>query len=108
MAGFKEKLKPAFAVDPEPAGRGDDLPEPLERLAQSLVDRGMETPAIILLESIRPLSFLTGQAMIAVWPLIKMASDWDDYKEVADSLEDRHVLGNLVNRIEELSHQRAN
>ncbi len=103
MGWFLKELRHAFAVGPNPASEKRALPSSLERLAQSIVDRGMETPAIILLESVRPLNFVTGQTMLAAWPLIKMAHDWTDYREVATALEDRRMLGDLTARIEELA-----
>ncbi|MCP4599433.1 MAG: hypothetical protein GY847_02670 [Proteobacteria bacterium] len=106
MGRFLDELKHAFAVNPDPDEKDLDLPEPLERLAKSVVERGMETPAIILLESVRPLSFLTGQAMVAAWPLVKMAANWDDYSQVADALEDRRTVQILASRIEALAWER--
>jgi hypothetical protein len=107
MEGFKEKLRHAFAVDRIPAGEERTLPEPLERLANAVVDRGMETPAIIMLETMRPLNFLFGQAMLAAWPLVRLAAGWNDYREVAESLEDRRMLGNLAARIERLAFEKG-
>ena len=75
----------------------------LERVARGVVDRKMETPAIIFLETIRPLNFMTSQTMLAAWPLVKLAGGRDAYREVAESLEDRETLHRLVLRIEELS-----
>jgi len=103
MGWLLKELRHAFAVGPNPAGEKRVLPSSLERLARAIVDRGMETPAIILLETVRPLNFVTGQTMLAAWPLIKMAHDWIDYREVAKALEDRRTLGDLAARIEELA-----
>ena len=63
----------------------------------------METPAIIFLESTAPLSFLGSQVMHAVWPLIQLAAVGDDFAEVAEALEDRRTVRQLVERIEELA-----
>jgi hypothetical protein len=107
MKRFLDELKHAFAVDKIPKGQDTRLPEPLDRLAKAVVERGMEAPAIILLETVRPLNFLTGQAMLAAWPLVRMAADGEDYREVAESLEDRRMLGNLVARIEQLAFEKG-
>jgi phosphoribosyl-ATP pyrophosphohydrolase len=105
MGKMIEQFKHAFAIGPEP-GRADEvreLPKILERIARGVVDRGMETPAVIALESVIPLNFLGSQVMYAVWPLVKMVADGVDYQDVAAALEDRETLRGLVMRIEELS-----
>lgn len=76
----------------------------LETIARKVVERGMETPAMILLESMVPLSFLGSQAMFAAWPLVKMAADGADYGEVARALEDRATMRLMADRIEELAN----
>ncbi|MCP4677450.1 MAG: hypothetical protein GY854_18445 [Deltaproteobacteria bacterium] len=106
MGWLLKELKHAFAVGPSSTNEKKILPSSLERLAQAIVDRGMEIPAIILLETVRPLNFVTGQTMLAAWPLIKMARDWTDYREVAEALEDRRTLGDLAARIENLAGDR--
>ena len=103
MGAFIDSLKHAFAVEPELPAKTTGLPAALERIAGAIVDRGLETPAIILLQAVVPLSFLGSQAMFACWPLVKLASIEADYREVAAALEDRRTLGRLASRIEELS-----
>ena len=103
MGAFLEKLKHAFAVGPAPAGAKRELPPSLERLALEIVERGMETPAMVLLDSIRPISFLAGQAMHAVWPLVNMAGKFDDYQIIAEALEDRQTIELLLAKIESLA-----
>ncbi len=108
MGRFIEKLKYAFAVGKAPDVENKELPEPLDRLARAVVDRNMEMPAIVLLESIRPLNFLASQTMHAAWPLIRMAGSFDDYRTIATALEDRETLQRLAGRIEELSLAKHN
>jgi hypothetical protein len=101
MGRLLEELRRAFAVDPEPEPSG--LPEPLERLARAVVERRMESPAVLLLESVRPLSFLGSQVLHAVEPLVRMLLATPDIEAVAHALEDRRSVGLLVRRIEEIS-----
>jgi hypothetical protein len=103
MTGFKDKLTHAFGIEPEYDVEHRGLPEVLERLAREVVSRGMETPAIIVLEAVVPLCFLGSQAMIAAWPLVSLASSSSDYREVADALEDRRTVRAMARRIEELA-----
>ncbi|MFO8073971.1 MAG: hypothetical protein R6V85_19080 [Polyangia bacterium] len=98
-----EALKHAFAVDPEPAASGE-LPASLERLAGAVVARRMEVPAITLLESVAPLGFLGSQIVHALRPLVRLAGlPADEWREVAEQLEDRRTLRRLADRIEELA-----
>ena len=103
MSALAQKLRHAFAVRPTRTLDGGRLPPALERLARAIVERGLETPAIIFLESIVPLSFLGSQVLHAAWPLVQMAAAGDDIQEVAEALEDRRTVRLLVDRIEELA-----
>ena len=102
MSRFLDELRHAFAVDKDKELSRAPLPPVLHRLAEAVVERGMEAPAIVLLETARPFSFLTGQAMLSVWPLLRLAAASEDYKEVAEALERRGTLESLVERIEAL------
>jgi len=106
VSALIEKLRHAFALGENPAGADRPLPQALARLAVQIVDRGMETPAIILVDSMRPLSFLAGQTMQSVWPLIKMAGRFDDYLEVAEALEDRQMIERFVSELERLARKK--
>ncbi len=103
MGEFIAKIKHAFAVGPENPVDDSPLPQALERLAQGVVDRGLETMAIVFLESIRPLNFMTSQAMWAVWPVLEAAGAGNDFAQVAQALEDRRTIDRLIRRIEELA-----
>ncbi len=100
------ELKHAFAVDAVPDELRGGLPEPLERLANGIVDRGMEMPAIVFLETVRPLGFLANQGLIAAWPLARITAKQEDYRQIAEALEDRQTIGDLVSRIEALAECR--
>jgi hypothetical protein len=102
-----EKLQHAFGVGPEPDGELLRLPTLLEKLAVQIVERQMETVAIVLLESIKPLNFLAGQTLHGVMPLIKMVGGTKNYREVANALEDRRTLGLLIRRIETLALEKT-
>jgi len=83
-----------------------NVDELVEKIAKKVVDIGMEAPAVLALESARPLSFIgsqLGRAMIAPWfgvfgwdAMMKA----DNYMEV---FEDKENVKKLVQRIEELA-----
>lgn len=103
MSAFTQGLKHAFALGPVPAGVPLELPEPLERLAHGVVARGLEIPALVLIESMRPLNFFASQALLAFSPIVRMVADADDLNRVAEALEDRRTVQKLADRIEELA-----
>jgi hypothetical protein len=104
MSAFVETLKGAFSM--RRAGP-PALPQSLERLARAAVERGLETPALVVVESAAPLSFLGAQAASAVWPLARMLGCGDALPEIAAALEDRRTLRALADRIEALAAARA-
>jgi hypothetical protein len=104
MSTLVETLRQAFSLRrAEPPA----LPESLERLAREAVGRGLETPALVLVESIAPLSFLGGQAAFAVSPLARMLGLGGALPEIAAALEDRRILRALADRIERLAEERG-
>jgi hypothetical protein len=100
MSTFLETLKDAFAMKRRAPVA---LPDALERLARVAVERGLETPALVIVESAAPLSFLGGQAAAAVAPFARMLGFGDALPEIAEALEDRRTLRALADRIAELA-----
>jgi hypothetical protein len=71
-----------------------------DRLAQWLVDRSLETPAILFLESVRPMSFVGAQAMHFFEPFARALFAVPDYERIARLMERRSNLELLVRTIE--------
>ncbi|HKA92021.1 MAG TPA: hypothetical protein VKE22_30365 [Haliangiales bacterium] len=73
----------------------------LDRLADALAGRRLVTPAMFLLESVRPLSFVAGQAMVFFRPLLaavlRSPETWD---RVAALLARRGAVELLLRRLE--------
>jgi hypothetical protein len=59
-------------------------------------------PAVLFLESAKPLSFLGNQALIFFQPIVQSIFSFKTYDEVTDILEDRENLEYLLRKIEEL------
>ncbi len=72
----------------------------LERLADRVVELHMEVPAILTLESARPLSLLAGQTMIFFEPLVQSLFRVGDYRLYASMIERRECLEALTRMIE--------
>ncbi len=71
-----------------------------DRLAKWIVERRMETPALLFLESVRPLSFVGAQAMHFLHPLASTLFAGPEYGRLARLLEERENLGILLATIE--------
>lgn len=83
----------------EPALAPADL-DLLERVARRVVELRLETPAILTLESARPLSVLAGQTMIFFEPMIQAMFRIADYRRFAALVERREALERLEEMIE--------
>lgn len=85
---------------------GDTLTEEehavLEKLAHKTVDKGMTVPAILFLESIKPLNFITSQALVFFEPIVQSIFNFRDYDNLRTALEKRESIEILLRKIEEL------
>jgi hypothetical protein len=77
----------------------------LERLAARVVELRMEVPAILALESVRPVTVLASQALIFFEPMIQTLFRLSDYRRITLLLERRDVVETLVRRIEQRAEQ---
>ncbi len=83
-----------------------DVDELIQKIAQKIVDAGMEAPAILALETARPLSSIgsqLGRVMIVPWIGIfgwDAMNKADNYMEL---LEDKNNVKKLVQKIEDLA-----
>ena len=77
----------------------DDL-ELLDRLARRVVDLHLELPAILTLETGKPLSLLAGQTLVFFEPIVQSLFRWGDYRRFAQLIERRGAVEALIQRIE--------
>ena len=78
----------------------------LAKLSDWLAQRRLETPAILFLESVRPLSFVGAQAMYFLEPFARAIFNVKDYERLARLLERRSNLELLVRAIEDAADSR--
>lgn len=81
--------------------------EAMDRFARRIIDWRMTAPAILFLESAKPLSFIGNQALIFFQPIVQSIFNFKTYDEVAEILEDRDNLEYLLSRIEKLEAERT-
>ncbi len=79
----------------------------LERLAHEIARRQMCAPAIFLLETAKPLSFVASQALLGFEPIIQSILDIKDYKVFVAALEDRENIEWLIQRLEALDNEQT-
>ena len=78
----------------------------LERLARRVVELKLETPALLTLETARPLSVLAGQAMLFFEPFAQALFRLPDYRRLAALVERREALEALAAMIERAADER--
>jgi len=74
--------------------------EVLDRLARRVVELHLELPAILTLETGKPLSLLAGQTLVFFEPIVQSLFRWNDYRRFAQLIERREAVEALIQRIE--------
>jgi len=75
----------------------------IESLARRVVAKGMEVPAVLMLEVSKPVSFLFSQGMLMLGPILYPFFGMDRVERFAGFLNSRHNVELLIRRIEQLS-----
>ncbi len=84
--------------------RRDEL---IETLARRIENMGLTTPAVLMLEAHKPLSFLGSQAVLVAQPLLSLVFDPSTSMDYARLLEDRSNIERLIQRLERQENDRA-
>lgn len=93
-------LRHAFAVRSENEPLAIEDVQLLERIAETIVKRGMAAPATMFLESMGPMNFLGSQALHFITPIIDCAFNVKEVEQVARLLERRDTVTRLISIIE--------
>jgi len=87
-----------------PAPEQNPLPEEetavLEKVARKVVDKGMTVPAILFLESVKPLNFIGAQALVFFEPMVQSIFNIRDYDTFRSALEKRPSIEIMIQKIE--------
>jgi len=75
----------------------DDL---IEKIAKRILDLKLEIPAILLLESIKPVSFITSQFFVFLEPFITSIFSFKNYQRFYKMLEDRENIEKIIEELE--------
>lgn len=85
----------------KPDHLSDEQIELFGRLAEKVVKLGFALPAILFLETMRPLNFVGSQVMLFFQPMLKTWFTVREYDLIQKALENRETLGYLTDLIEE-------
>ena len=100
-------LKHAFAIEREGAVEPTETQrEVVDRLCRQVAERGLTTPALIFLESVRPLNFVSSQTLQFFAPILSVVADPQACEDLAAFLEHRGSVDFLCKRIEELEREK--
>lgn len=83
----------------EPALAAEDL-RLLDRLAGRVVELRLDVPAILTLETSKPLSLIAAQTMVFFEPLVQALFSFPDYRRFAALVERREAIEYLIRAIE--------
>lgn len=105
-AGFIEKLRYAFGIGYEEPGLSEIDKSAICRFGGLIVSRRMEIPAIMALESLRPMNFLASQVMVMMKPFVGFVTDDTFYGECQQAFEKRESVSFLIEYLEDRLNER--
>lgn len=95
-------LKHAFAVrKPGTVPLTPRQEEIVDRLASKVVEWRMSVPAVLFLESVKPLNYIGSQVLVFFGPILNTLFSVRDYDEFVALMEERGNVEVLLKRIEE-------
>jgi ABC-type Fe3+-hydroxamate transport system substrate-binding protein len=80
----------------------------LDKIAQTVVSRRLEVPAVMFLEMHRPLSFLGSQALYFFTPLLGLVARPEQISRLARLLDTSEGVERLISAIEQKSRAASN
>jgi len=98
MGFFKGSME---LPDPEKQALPAEENAVLDKLAHKVVDRGMAVPAILFIESVKPLNYIGSQTMVFFEPIVQTIFNFKDYDTLRIALEKRETLEILLLKIED-------
>jgi hypothetical protein len=84
----------------------DEIDKLTDSIARDVVRRRLETPAILFLETHKPLSFVASQALVVGTPFLGALFGVERMNRYSGFLRSRENVEGLVRRIEELVAER--
>ena len=104
---LRDGLRHAFSLRSPYGELTEEDYQLLARLAEYIDRRGMSAPAIMFLESMRPLNYIGSQAMVFLKPILTFIFSAKEYERMAQILDRREGVSALVAAIEEATGKDA-
>ena len=104
---MKEKIKHAFAI-----GKSDSFSPNIkeevvvEKVCNEIVKRHLTLPAIVMLETFRPLNYLGSQVMHFFHPIISSILTIDGYSDFTALLEKRESVDYIINKLKSIDDKK--
>jgi len=89
----------------EEKGLTPEQQEILDKIARKVVLWKMATPAILFLESVKPLNYIGSQMMVFFEPFVQTIFSWKDYDEFRKMMEERESVERLLQTIEKFDSE---
>jgi len=94
-----------FSTQPKGAketekGLTPEQQEILDKIAKKVVLWKMSTPAILFLESVKPLNYIGSQMLVFFEPFVQTLFSWKEYDEFRKMMEERESVERLLQTIE--------
>jgi hypothetical protein len=96
---------PAVSPPPGPTPEEEADRKLIDAVAGRVVRMGLAVPAIFLLESTKPLSYVGSQVLVFLEPFVKSILTVASYDRFVTLLEDRRNVEKLLRRIEDLDEE---
>lgn len=75
--------------------------ELLTKLADKIINLRMTTPAILFLESVRPMNYIGSQVMVFFAPMVRIFFDMPEWNQLSGILEQRESIAYFLDLIEQ-------
>lgn len=93
-----------FSTQPKGAkeekGLTPEQQEILDKIAKKVVLWKMSVPAILFLESVKPLNYIGSQMLVFFEPFVQTLFSWKEYDEFRKMMEERDSVERLLQTIE--------
>tara|TARA_B100000073_G_scaffold196783_2_gene162968 strand:- start:1490 stop:1819 length:330 start_codon:yes stop_codon:yes gene_type:complete len=103
---MKERFKHAFAIGKtEPFIPSESQKIVVEKVCREIVKRHATLPAVVMLETFRPLNYLGSQVMHFFQPIISSILTADGYLDFTTLLENRESVDYIINKLKKIDDE---
>jgi hypothetical protein len=99
---FRQKFSLPSLKEGDSKNLTPEQEELLHKVAEKVVRWKMSVPAILFLESVKPLNYIGSQMMVFFEPFVQTVFTWKDYDQFRIIMEERENTERLLQKIEEL------